>query len=159
MTCHHESFGNALDEIGVIHKGVCGRADALIKQGVCVNGGLCLAVLTDCARSNFSAKGVRHKLHAIANAKDGHAKVKERLVCVEGVFLIHAVRTASEDNADGVFLLDTLDGGVTGHNHTHNFECTDFSCDELFILTAEIKDNNFLDVVIHTKLLKMIALL
>ena len=81
---------------------------------------------------------MRHKLHTIANAKDGHAKVKECLVCVERVFLIHTVRTAGEDNADGVFLLDTLDGGVSGHNDTHNFECTDFSCDEFFILTAEI---------------------
>ena len=138
MTCHHESFGDTLDEIGVIHKGVCCCADALIKQGVCVNGGLCLAVLTDCAGSNFTAKGMCHKLHAIANAKDGHAKVKECLVCVERVFLIHAVRTAGEDNTNGVFLLDTLDGGVSGHNDTHNFECTDFSCDEFFILTAEI---------------------
>ena len=100
-----------------------------------------------------------HKLHSVANAEDRHAKVKECLVCVERVIFVHAVRTASEDNADGVFLLDTLDGGVTRHNDTHNFECTDFSCDEFFILTAEIKDYNFLYVVIHSKLLKMIALL
>ena len=93
---------------------------------------------------DLAAQSVGHQLAAIADAKDGYAPSEDLRIYVGGSIQIDGVRTAGEDNADGVHCPQLPEGRGIGLDLAVNTALPHPAGDELVVLTAEIQDDHSL---------------
>ena len=100
-----------------------------------------LAVLFRGSGHNFSARGKGEKLRAVADAEHGYSQAKQRLIGDKRVFRKHGIRSARQDDADGIDLFDFFDFRRIRQKFGIHAEISDSSCDQLVILSAEVQNN------------------
>ena len=91
---------------------------------------------------NLSAQHMPHQLHAVANAEDRDAQLKDFLRASRRVRIQHAGRAAAEDDSHGRNLADGFQGRIAGQNLGVNVMLPHPAGDQLGILSAEIQNQN-----------------
>ena len=107
------------------------------------NADLPFAVLARFGVRNGAAQRVCNELTAIADSEHGYAERKYLGGDMGRRFLINAVWTAREDDADGIIFLDFLYRHIAVFQIAIHIEVTHAPRDELIVLSAEIEDEDF----------------
>ena len=93
--------GDRFHSVAVAHPDGDGRGD-IFEEGIVLG---CFdwhfAVFALFSGNDSAAQDLAHQLHAVADAEDGDAKLKDAFVYRGGVFFEDGVRTAGEDDAFG----------------------------------------------------------
>ena len=124
--------------------------DALLRQAaeetaVGIEPGLRLAVLARgvfSGGSHFPAEILRHKLAAVADAKNGDAELEDLRVHLRRTFGVHTLRAAGEDDADGVKGTDLVDGHGVRLDFAIHIALAHTARNELIILPSKIEDDD-----------------
>ena len=115
------------------------REQAAVPRG---QGNLRAAVLAHARRHDAAAEHLGHPLHAVADAEDRNAKPQQFRIGLWRVFLVDAVRTAREHDADGLASPNLVHGQVERVDLAVDPELPHPSCDQLGVLAAEVEDEN-----------------
>ena len=124
--------------------------DALLRQAaekaaVGIEPGLRLAVLARgvfSGGSHFPAEILRHKLAAVADAKNGDAELEDLRIHLRRTFGVHTLRAAGEDDADGVKGTDLVDGHGVRLDFAIHIALAHTARNELIILPSKIEDDD-----------------
>ena len=116
----------------------------LEQRGGYVHVNLGLAIFSGRCTLYLAAKHVAHQLCAIAKAQHGNAKLKKLGGAGRRILFIAAARTARQDNALGVHVLDLLQIGLIGIDFAVHVAFADASCNKLIVLSTEINDQHLL---------------
>src|SRR4051812_36144603 len=100
------------------------------------------AKLTAAGWLDRAAERLAGQLHAVADAEDGDAKIKEGRVAVRSAGFVDAGRTAGEDETTGTQFSDACGRQVMAHQLAENILLADAPSDELGVLRAEVEDQD-----------------
>ena len=139
-----KALGQSRDLIGVAHEADLLLREAVEEDAAALHLRLRAAILARLARGDRAAERPVHELHAVADAEDRHAEVKERLVAAGRAVEIDAVGSSGEDDADGIQSLNALKRRITGENDGIDPALAHAAGNELFILSSEIEDDDSL---------------
>ena len=95
--------------------------------------------VSDCG-GDLAAEVVRHELAAVAYAEHGNAKLEYLCIYLRRAGSVNALRTAGEDNADGVVCFYFVYRHAVGLYLAVDIAFTDSACDKLVILAAEVQN-------------------
>ena len=99
-------------------------------------------------RGDQPAERLRQQLTAVTDAEDRHAQLEDAGVGSGRIVEIHAVRSAGEDDADRIETADLVQGHVVRMQLAVYMLLAHTPGDQLVILTAEIKDQDFLHALL-----------
>ena len=91
---------------------------------------------------NLAAKGVRHELHAVAEAEHWNAELKNATLDLWRAVAVDAVWAAGKDDAFWLFFFDGCEGFVKWHDLAVNNALAHAARNELVVLAAEIDDDD-----------------
>ena len=153
----HKQPGRVLDLIAMTHPhdGFF-RARSANSPALCSDLALGPAKLPAAARRHLAAEQMAHQLHAVTDAEDGNAELKDGRVDGRGVFFVDAGRAAGEDDAGGLQFAHALGRDVVPDDLAEDVLLAHPAGDQLTVLRAEIEDENtFLlgDHVCHVSIL------
>ena len=95
------------------------------------------------SRGNFAAQVVRHKLHAVANAQNRNAQIKNTGIGLI-IGFVNGIRTAGEDNAFRVESFDFFQRHVERMQFAVNVGFAHAAGDQLGNLRAEVENKDFI---------------
>ena len=101
-----------------------------------------LAVLAGRRRCHLTAQQMRNQLCAVANSQNRYTQLKYFFRYTGGILQIHAVRPAGKNDAGRVLLFNFCQRRLIRQYLTVNITVSDTPCNQLVILSAEIKHNN-----------------
>ena len=124
--------------------------DALLRQtveqtAIGIKPSLRLAVLARgilTGSGHFPAEILRHELAAVADAEDGDAELEDLGIDLRRALGINTLRTAGEDDADGVKGADLLHGHGVRLHFAIDIALAHAARNELVILSSEIEDDD-----------------
>ena len=93
-------------------------------------------------RQHLGAEQVTGKLHAVADAQDGDAKIKESGVAMRGARRVNAGGSAGEDQALGMQFSDAGRRQVVAHDLAEDVLLAHPPGDQLGVLRAEVEDED-----------------
>ena len=87
---------------------------------------------------------MRQQLAAVADAENGNPQLEDLRIGLGRLGIIDAVGAAGENNANGIQGFDVRDRGGIGLDLAVYAAFPHAPCDQLVILSAEVKDQNHL---------------
>ena len=111
-----------------------------------VHGYFNLSVLTNRSLADMSAQYMAHELRAIAESQYRNTKLKQLFAAGSSALLVHAVWTASQDNALRIHFFNLFDISLVRINLTIHIALTYTAGNQLVVLTAKVDYNNLLSV-------------
>ncbi len=147
-----EALGHLGHVISVAHP-----CDALLRQSLeqaaaGIEEGRSFAVFAGGIRlcgSDLASEVVRHELAAVADAQHGDAELEYLRIDLRRAGRVNALRAAGEDDADGVVRLYLVNAHAVGLYLAVDIAFADSACDQLIILTAEVKNKHTL--ILHSR--------
>ena len=94
----------------------------------------------------MSAQYMAHELRAIAESQYRNTKLKQLFAAGSSALLVHAVWTASQDNALRIHFFNLFDISLVRINLTIHIALTYTAGNQLVVLTAKVDYNNLLSV-------------
>jgi hypothetical protein len=91
---------------------------------------------------DLATQDVRHEVHAVADAEDREPAVQDRGLDERRVLVVHARRSAGEDDADHAASLELLGGDVVGEDLAVHAGLADAARDELRVLGSIVEDRD-----------------
>src|SRR5688500_13731250 len=85
---------------------------------------------------------MRHDLHAVADAEDGHIELEQFLSNQRRLAIVHTGRSSREDNALRPVGLNAREGSRIGKNLGIDVGLSDTAGYQLGVLGAEVEDEN-----------------
>ena len=98
-----------------------------------------MTVFSDGSLCDLTAEEVVHELSAVADTEYGDTELEDLLVALGSILVSNGAGTACKDDSLGVHLLDLLDRHIVRMNLTVYVQFSYSSCDELVVLTSEVK--------------------
>ena len=132
-----EPLGHAGDHIVMAHP--YGGVGHPVKQGGGLEERLNARVFAHGSLFDLAAQHVGHKLHAVANAKHGHAQLKHAFKTPASVRRVNAVRAAGEYHAGKPVALYALYGAHRREQLRVHALLANSSCDQPVVLGAEVQ--------------------
>ena len=122
--------------------GVAAVLQAVEQLGVATGADFGVAELAGVAGFHLAAQGLRHPLHAVADAQHRHAQAKQRRVGLV-VGFVHRVGAAREDDRLGVKGADGVDGHVVGVQFAIDMRLAHAAGNQLRHLRAKVENEDF----------------
>ena len=131
------------DVVGVAHPADIIFIDTFEEQALRILD-FALAVFTRFRMGDPAAQFVRDELATVADAEHGDTQFKNFRIHVGRARLVHAVRSAREDDADGRVFADFIDACREWHKVAVHALLAHAARDQLVVLSAEIQNQNSL---------------
>ena len=140
---HLEALGRLGDVVGVTHPYNALFVDVFEKRAVRSGFQLNFAVFADGSGFNRSVFHPGDQLTAVADTENGNAELEYFRCVMRRLLVIDAVWSACEDDTLIVALFDFVKGNGVGEDFGVYVVVTHSAGNQLIVLTAEIKNENF----------------
>ena len=139
---HMKSSGQADDVIpmAIPDAQLCGNSCE--ELGIAFDIQLCTAVFTTVGAFDFSAKGVREPLHAVADAEDRYSQLQRLRIAQRGVLVIHRARAARQHDPYWFLRANLREAGRARKDRGKHLLLADAAGDQLSVLAAKIQHDD-----------------
>ena len=139
--------------IRMAHQNRLLRGKAGKQQAIFVHVGSCASVFAGFAGGNLAARKLAKKLHAIANTENRNAQRQHGGIAFGRVLPVNAVRPPRKDDTNGLDFTNFFYRNTVRFDNGIHAAFSYATRNQLFVLTAEIEDQDGL--IFHIKFLSL----